>query len=247
MLFTVKQFLISFKKLSTKQAQLLNIKSSWSMFYEEKKEINKQDLLNTHEALLIFQDMNTIVPWFRVKNFKTTVLRCGQRRNALIFKEADSSLTKLITKIKTKFTTCCKCLWSAGGYLSCQSKHIFHRSNLEKVKLPSIFHRSPSQIILLCNQLIQYYAVKTASVKLTLFTLLFLFTLDRKPKIGLFQRMKCLSRLTIGQSQGKFQILLSTFYKTTPVLTTCAANFFVSQSQVWNTSWLICTSMLKVF
>lgn len=105
MLFTVKQFLISFKKLSTKQAQLVNIKSSWSMFYEEKKEINKQDLLNTHEALLIFQDMNTIVPWFRVKNFKTTVLRCGQRRNALIFKEADSSLTKLITKIKTKFTT----------------------------------------------------------------------------------------------------------------------------------------------
>lgn len=160
MLLAVQQFLISFKKQSTKQVQLVNNKVH-DLRSMQKKTRYKQTGPTKHPRSapdVCGWYVNTPVPLFSIKHSKTTLLRCGGRRNALIFKEADSNLTKLIiNKGKNQiYYICCKCLWPAGGYLSCQSKHIFRRGSLEKVRLPLIFHSSPRQIFLLCNQLVQY-------------------------------------------------------------------------------------------
>lgn len=66
-MFTAKQFLISFKNQSTKQVQLVSNKVHGLCRKKKKTQTNsQQDLLNTQEALMIFQNVKTTVPLFSV-------------------------------------------------------------------------------------------------------------------------------------------------------------------------------------
>lgn len=69
MLLTVKQSLISFQRQSTKQVQLVD--NEVHDLYSIRKTLNKQNLLNTQQALLISHNKNTTVPLFNAKHSKT--------------------------------------------------------------------------------------------------------------------------------------------------------------------------------